>query len=250
MLEGGVQREGNRLRVTVQLIDAASGYHVWSNRFDCSAGDIFAVEDETVRGVVAALRVRMREGMEARVTRARTASPDAHDLYLRGRHLSASRNPGALHQAAQHFERAIEADPAYAAAHAALAECHAVSAFAGFGRPAEWFPRASAEAKRALALDPTCRRDARAVLGHGRGTFEWQWGQAEAHFRRALELNPGHAWRASGIRTCSQLPDGSTKQSPTRSARASTTRCRRRSRRRSAWRCGYAGEFERADDRI
>jgi TolB-like protein/tetratricopeptide (TPR) repeat protein len=192
VLEGSVQRDGNRLRITVQLIEAASGCHVWSNRFDCPAGDIFAVEDETVQGVVAALRVRMRQGVEARLIRARTANPAAHDLYLRGRHLSARRNPGALHQAAQYFERAIEADPAYAAAHAALAECHAVSAFAGLARPAELFPLARAEAERAMALAPDLA-EACAVLGHERGMYEWRWQEAEALFRRALDLNPGYA---------------------------------------------------------
>jgi TolB-like protein/tetratricopeptide (TPR) repeat protein len=192
VLEGGVQRDGNRLRITVQLIDAASGCHIWSKRFDCSAGDIFAVEDETVQGVVAALRVRMGEGMEARLIRARTASPGAHDLYLRGRYLSARRNPDALGQAMQYFERAIEVDPAYAAAHAALAECHAVSAFAGLARPAELFPRAREGAERALALAPDLA-EACAVLGHERGMYEWRWQEAEALFRRALDLNPGYA---------------------------------------------------------
>ena len=192
VLEGGVQRDGDRLRITVQLIDAESGVHVWSHRFDCTNADLFAVEDETVSAVVAALRVRMIEGREPSVIQGRTADPEAHDLYLRGRFLSARRSADALAEAARHFQGAIDRDRGYAAAHAAIAECHAVAAFMLLQRPSDAYPRARASAERALALAPDLA-DAHAVLGHELGMYEWRWREAEEHFRQAIALNPGHA---------------------------------------------------------
>ncbi len=190
VLEGGLQRDGDRLRITVQLIDAESGCHLWSHRFDCSTVDVFGVEDETVQGVVSALSVRM--GREASAMLGRTTSPDAHDLYLRGRFLLARRSADALEEARQLFERAVEVDPRYAAAHAAIAECHAVAAYLCLVRPCDAFPRARAAAERALALAPDLA-DAHAVLGHELVFYEWRWREAEEHFHQAIDLNPGHS---------------------------------------------------------
>jgi serine/threonine-protein kinase len=119
-------------------------------------------------------------------------TPAAHDLYLKGRHWSARRNPDALHQALACLEAAVKAAPSYAAAHAAIGECHCVMGFAGFARPSEVFPLGRQAGERALEIDPDSA-DAHAVLGHEAGTFEWQWEQAEEHFQRALALSPGHA---------------------------------------------------------
>lgn len=192
VVEGAVQREGDRLRITVQVIDAESGCHLWSRRFDCPGSSVFAVEDETVAGVVSALQVRLSEGRESPVIKARTAHPEAHDLYLRGRRLSARRNEDALAEAVRHFERAIEVDPGYAAAHAGLADCHAALAFMNLRRPADAFPLAKEAAERALTLAPESA-DAHAVLGHELGMYEWRWREAEEHFQRAIDLNPGHS---------------------------------------------------------
>jgi len=192
VLEGSVQRAGDRVRVTVQLIDVADGSHVWSQRFDRPAGDIFAIEDEIVAAVVAALRGTLL-GSRTPVPRGRsTVTPVAHDLYLKGRHWAARRNPQAVEQALRCFEAAVEAAPSYAAAHAAIGECYCVMGFAGFARPSEVFPLGRGAAERALEIDPDSA-DAHAVLGHEIGTFEWQWARAESHFLRALELSPGHA---------------------------------------------------------
>jgi adenylate cyclase len=192
VLEGGVQRAGERVRVTVQLIDVADGCHIWSQRFDRPAGDIFAVEDEIVRSVVLALKVKLLGDKAGRAMVRTTANPAAHDLYLKGRHCSARRSPESMAQALQCFERAVEADASYAAAHAAIGECRAVAGFAGFARPSDVFPIARRSALRARELDPELA-DAHAVLGHESGMYEWRWSEAEAHFLRALELSPGYA---------------------------------------------------------
>lgn len=192
VLEGGVQRVGDRLRVTVQLIDVADGCHLWSRRFDRPAGDIFAIEDEIVAAVVSALQVRVLDGSDPPSIAGRTVVPAAHDLYLKGRHLSARRSFDALSRAIGYFEEAIAIDPGYAAAFAAIGECRAVGGFVGYARPADAFPAARKAAERALTLDPTLA-EGQAVLGHESGMYEWRWTAAEAHFRRALELSPGYA---------------------------------------------------------
>ncbi len=192
LLEGSLQHAGDRVRVTVQLVDVADGCHMWSERFDRPAGDIFAIEDEIARAVVEALRVTLLEGSERRAMKGRPTNPAAHDLYLQGRHQAARRSLEGLEQARRRFEQAVALDPDYAAAHAGIAECHCVSGFIGFVRPRDTFPAGRAAAERALAIDPDFA-EAWAVLGHETGMYEWRWAEAEQHFQRALEIGPGYA---------------------------------------------------------
>ncbi len=192
VLEGGVQRAGDRLRVTVQLIDAGDGCHVWSHRFDGTAHDVFAIEDHIVGAVTAALRVRLLGGIAPDLRRGRTADPAAHDRYLQGRYVSARRTGDALVLASRLFEEAIAIDPGYAAAYASLGECHAVRAFLGIAPPQEAFPAARRAAGRAVALAPDLA-EGHAVLAHALGMYEWRWAEAEDHFRQALRLGPSLA---------------------------------------------------------
>jgi TolB-like protein/Tfp pilus assembly protein PilF len=193
VMEGSVQRSADRVRVTVQLIDVADGCHLWSGRFDRTGGDIFAVEDEIALAVASELRLKLAAGAETRVTRRHTTNPEAHDLYLRGRHHSARRNLEAFGQAIRCYERAIELDPGYAAAHAGIAECCCVIGFVGLRRPTEVFPRARQEAERALAIDPNLT-EAHAVLAFETAMHQWNWEKAERHFLQALDLGPGYAF--------------------------------------------------------
>ncbi len=192
VLEGGVQRAGDRLRVTVQLIDAGDGCHVWSHRFDGTAHDVFAIEDQIVDAVTAALRVTLLDGGRSEARRGRTADPAAYDRYLQGRYVSAGRTGDALLRAARLFEEAVALDPGYAAAHASLGECHAVRGFLGIAPPHEAFPAARRAAARAVALAPDLA-EGHAVLAHTLGMYEWRWAEAEDHFREALRLGPSLA---------------------------------------------------------
>ena len=191
VLEGSVQRVGDHVRVTAQLIDVSDGCHVWSGRFDRAAGDILSIEDEIAQAVVSELRVKLLGGAEMRFMRRQTVNPAAHDLYLRGRHHSARRSPDGLESAIRHYEQALEIDPGYAAAHAGIAECCCTIGFVGFRRPADVFPRGKQEAERALAIDPELA-EAHAALAHETGMHEWNWEEAERHFLHALDLNPGY----------------------------------------------------------
>jgi TolB-like protein/Tfp pilus assembly protein PilF len=188
ILEGAVQRSGDRLRITVQLVDTHDSIHIWSRRFDGPAHDVFAIEDDIVQAVVSALSTTLLEVGSRGLISGQTADPEAHDLYLQGRYLSARRRRDTLREAVTRFERALAIDTAYAAAHAAIAECFAVQAFLGFEPAADAFPAAARAAERAIELSPDLGA-AHAVLGHARGMFDWRWDEAERHLRRALELD-------------------------------------------------------------
>jgi len=189
VIEGSVQRVDDRVRVTVQLIDATDGCHLWSGRFDHAAGDVLALEDEIADAVLSQVRGALVPGTLARGVRRQTSNPAAHDLYWQGRHHTSRRDRAGLVRALECYERAVALDANYAAAHVGIAECGVLTAFLGFARPSEVIPGAKAAVERALCID----RDfaaAHAVLAHESGMFEWRWEKAEWHFGKALELSP------------------------------------------------------------
>src|SRR3989442_760894 len=122
VLEGSVRREGNALRLTAQLINAKDGYHMWSKTYDRELKSVFAVEDELARSIADALRPKLL--MESPLAPQTTASSEAHDLYLKGRHFWSKRTAEDLKEAMGLFEKAIALDPTYALAHAGLADCY------------------------------------------------------------------------------------------------------------------------------
>jgi len=146
VVEGGVQRWAGRLRITVQLIDAGDGVHLWSERFDRSATDIFAIQDEIAQAVVAALSVRLLGDEETRLMGPHTRDLEAHDLYLRGRYVAAQRTLEAYTRAIAYFQQASARDPGYALPHAALGSCYCGCGFLGYLAPRDAFPRAKAAA--------------------------------------------------------------------------------------------------------
>ncbi|MGH9362386.1 MAG: hypothetical protein ACRD2T_10760, partial [Thermoanaerobaculia bacterium] len=190
VLEGSVRRAGERLRITVQLVNAADGYHLWSDRYDLAMEDVFAVQDEITARVVEALRLRLADPHRAR----RRAPPDleAYHLYLRGRYHWNKRHEGALLAGVREFEQAIEKDPLYASAWAGLADSYALLPSYTLARPADAMPRAKAAALKALEIDDRLP-DPHAALGWVAMHYDWDWQGAESHFRRAIELGPGRA---------------------------------------------------------
>ena len=191
VLEGSVRKDGNRLRVTAQLIDAASGYHLWSDEYDRELEDIFAVQEQIARAIAGALEVRLsRSGAAPRARRV----PDlqAYDLYLRGLYLRNSLSADGLRQAIRFFDRAIELEPDFALAYAAKASVVAPQIYF---RHVPWEQGVSelrSAVARALELDSTLG-EAHASLGIQRLFFDWDWEGAERALRRAIELNPSDA---------------------------------------------------------
>jgi len=186
VLEGSVRTAGTRLRVTAQLTDMASGFHVWSERFDRDAADVFAVQDEIAAGVVEAVRARLGPGHRAVHARPHAANLEAYRAYLTGRYLRIRRNDH--HGAMQAFEEAVGLDPSHAPSWVGLAEGAVLAALYGVvpGRGRlregeECAPEGAAPAGRI----------GRGAGGGGLAAFvERRWRDAETAFRRALELEP------------------------------------------------------------
>ena len=185
LLEGSIRKAGNRLRITVQLIDAQNGYRLWSERFDRELDDIFAVQDEIARHVVDALGLSLTQREERRLLKRSTSSVPAYEFYLRGRKLFQKWTRQNIELARQMFQRAIELDPDFADAWAGLATAHVHL----FGRDNEPHLEKAREASdHALKLDP---ESAEAHVAAGQGfSMEQRYVDAAKEFERAIELDP------------------------------------------------------------
>lgn len=191
IVEGSVQRSGDRLRVRVALVGANDGFERWSAEYDPAAGDVLKVEDEIAASVLKALRPELGGAALAAargVQASTTVDPAAHDFYLVGLQYLRRRTPADLEQAAVHFRKAVAASPRYAEAWAALAMVYAVTSDYKEIPPDTHYAEASAAVARALALDPNLAR-AHAVQGW-LYEMHWQWPQARAEFERAVQLDP------------------------------------------------------------
>ena len=178
VLEGSVRRAGSRIRVTAQLINAADGSHLWSERYDRELSDIFAVQDEISAAIAKALRVKLSS--EAASQRY-TPKLEAYEVYLKGKYLQAKVTPESMELARRCYEQASELDPAFGLAHVGLG--YYWVSVAHFGRRSvhECVPAARAEAERALQIEPSLA-DAHALLGYVAAMYDLDWAAAEKHF--------------------------------------------------------------------
>jgi TolB-like protein/Tfp pilus assembly protein PilF len=188
VLEGSVRRAGDRVRVTVQLVDPVDGFQLWSERYDRELKDIFEIQDEIARSVAGRLKVALDSGMERRLIAAQTSNIEAYELYLKGR-LLLSRRGASILPALDHFRRAVELDPDYAPAWAGIAGAYVVCGYFGLLPGSEVRRQGPAAARRALLLDPNSA-DAFAALAVLQQMCENDLDGAGAAFRKALELNP------------------------------------------------------------
>ena len=188
VVEGSVRRAGQRLRVSAALVDAQTGFQIWSDRYDRELADVFEIQDEIVSSLVAALSPALMGGAKAAVRRP-TDNLEAYEFYLKGRHYWHQRSPSTLRLAIQSFESAIALDADYALAYAGLADSWALY------RPYGWLPieachaQAKAAVERAMALDPNLAEVQFAQALHVL-YFERHWRASEPFFTRAIELNP------------------------------------------------------------
>ena len=187
VLEGSVRKAGNRLRISVQLVKVADGYHLWSERYDREMPDVFAIQDEIAKAVATRLQVALG-GEEAPLVTPATGSLDAYHLYLRGRYYLSQRGL-ALKNALECFHQAIALDSNYALAHAGFADACTILAEYGFAPPNELRPKARAAVQKALHLAPEL---AEVHCASGALSFmcDWDWDRAARDLRRAVELNP------------------------------------------------------------
>lgn len=192
VLEGSFRIAGERLRITANFITVADGYQAWSERFDRTMDDIFAVQDEIARTIVGALELTIGGQTQSRIVQRPTRNVEAYNHYLRGRYHWKKRTPDAIHQAVECFRESLELDPECAPAHAGLADCYAMLGVYAVMPRRVVMPQAESAAHKALAIDGTLV-EAHAALGLVAAIHEFDWDAARAHFERAIEVAPDHA---------------------------------------------------------
>ncbi len=203
VLEGSVRKSGDRMRIAVQLVKVADGYDLWSETYDRTLEDIFAVQDDIAQSVVKELRGALLAGagdantateitaQVAAAVKGRASDPEAHRLYLQARFLIDRSTRDDTAKGIGYLGQALKLDPAFALAWAALGEAHAAEGCWGWAPLIESFGRAREAVERALSLEPDLA-EGHAQLGWIRMEHDWNARGAEASFRRALELAPGN----------------------------------------------------------
>jgi serine/threonine protein kinase/tetratricopeptide (TPR) repeat protein len=188
VLEGSVRKAGNQLRITAQLIEAASDSNLWSQTYDRPLENIFAVQDNIANSVAEALKVTL-EGIQT--TKAKQTNPEAYNAYLQGRYFFDRRSKEDLEKAIGYFEEALKIDPNYARAWAWLSAVHSRQDIAYVSLD-EGYAKARKEVEKALQLDPNLA-DAHAQIGWIKRNYDWDWTGADASYKRALKLEPANA---------------------------------------------------------
>jgi serine/threonine protein kinase/Tfp pilus assembly protein PilF len=192
VLEGSVRKSGNKLRITVQLINVADGYHLWSEKFDREMEDIFAIQDEISLAIVDNLKISLLEKEEEALLKRYTDDLEAYNFYLKGIYFLRMYTAEGFQEAIKYFERTLQKDPNYALAYYGLAEVfYAISYWANVP-PNEAYPNAKEYAKKAIEIDEDIG-EAHAALGLVYTFYDWNWKEAERELNKALELNPSSA---------------------------------------------------------
>jgi TolB-like protein len=189
VLEGTVERDGNRIRITAQLIAAAPERHLWAEKYEANLSDVLTVQDSVARAVARAIQIRVNQQERARLSAQRTVDPEAYEAYLKGRYLWTPGGERNLAKSLGYFQQAIQKDPSYALAWAGLADAYIRLADWGALPQKEASPRARVAAERALELDDTLV-EPQVALANVKIWYEWDWSGAERLLKRTIELNP------------------------------------------------------------
>ncbi len=192
IVEGSVLRVGERVRITAQLIDAATDRHLWAKSYERDLRDILSLQGEVAQAIASEIRVKLTPQEETQLARTRPVNPAAHDLYLKGRFAWNKRTPAGMTKSVEYFNQALEHDPTNALIWAGLADSYNQLGYRGSLLPREAYPQAKAAAAKALQANPALA-EAHAAMGYALFNYDWDWAAAERALRRALELNPNYA---------------------------------------------------------
>ncbi|UCC71659.1 MAG: tetratricopeptide repeat protein [Gemmatimonadota bacterium] len=192
VLEGEVQRIGDRVRINAQLIDAETDEHLWAEQYNRELTDVFAIQSDVAQHIALALRTTLTRAEKGRIEERPTENLEAYDYYLRGRHFWHQRSLAAFDSAISYFNQAIFLDPDYAGARAALAETYVLLPQYGGPSIPEILPFAKAATERARALEPDLA-EAFTASAYIKDYFEWDRENAERDYLRAIELSPDYA---------------------------------------------------------
>ena len=194
VIEGAVLRSGKQVRITAQLILAATDKHLWARSYEGDIDDAFVLQKQVARSIAEEIRIELTPHEQAVLKQVTRVNPEAYDAVLKGRYFWNKRTPDGLKEAIRYFSQAIEKDPAYAPAYAGLTDSYALAGDWKYGvlPPREAYPKAIAAAKKALTLDGSLG-EAHISLAFCLDAFDWNWELAEREFKRGIELSPGYA---------------------------------------------------------
>ena len=192
VLEGNLQRSGDRIRVNVRLVRVDNGAAIWTDTFDEKFTDIFVVQDAIAAKIAGALAFQLRDDERSQLEKRYTSNPAAYEYYLRGRYHSYKLFEEDLRKSIGFYELAVTADANYALAYADMADSYRRLGLAGFARPNEVFAYAKSPAKKAMELDESLPQ-AYVVLGWIDFLYGWDWSAAEIKLKRAIELSPNNS---------------------------------------------------------
>jgi TolB-like protein/Flp pilus assembly protein TadD len=189
VVEGSVQRSGNRVLITAELVDGSNDHHLWAKSYERDAGDALALQNEVAQAIAGEIQVKLTPQEQARLAPPRPVNPEAQEAYLRGIYWI---DKGDLPKSFHYFEAATKKDPNYAAAYAALSSSYALMINNGLVTAKEGYPKWRAAVTKAMELDNTLS-EAHVSLGVLLQYHDWNWTDAEREFERAIQLNPNLA---------------------------------------------------------
>jgi len=204
VVEGTVFRSGDQVRITAQLIEAASDKHLWSQSYEGEVRDTLALQSKVAKAIAEQVRINLNPQEQATLKSIKVVKPEAYESYLKGRYFWNKRTADGLKVALAYFNQSIEEDPTFARAYSGLADTYALLGDWEYAvmSPAEALPKAKAAAIKALELDSTLG-EAHNSLAFSLDVFDWDLDSAGKEFRRAIELNPGyataHQWYAAHL---------------------------------------------------
>ncbi|HSA96521.1 MAG TPA: protein kinase, partial [Acidobacteriota bacterium] len=192
VVEGSVRKVENKLRITAQILNVATGYHLWSEKFDRTFEDIFAIQDEITLAIVDKLRIKFMGEEKAPLVKRTTANPEAYNLYLKGRYFWNKRTGEGMKRALECFAQAIQTDPSFARAYAGISDCYGILALY-YLPPRPTLMKAKGAAARALELDEALP-EAHTSMAFVKQKLDRDWPGTEKEYQKAIELEPGYLW--------------------------------------------------------
>jgi len=210
VVEGSVEREGDRVRITAQLVQGPTDTHLWAKGYERDFRDSLRLQDEVAEAIVDEIQLKLTPQEQARFARNGVIDPEAHEDYLRGLFLLNLRNGPDERKAIELFQAAVKKDPSYAAAYASLADSYRALIFNSNAAPTDVLPQSEAAAKRAIEIDDQLA-EAHATLAMNLANYDWDWVDAEREFQIALRLNPNssiaHSYHAHFLRQEGKLEE-------------------------------------------
>ncbi len=204
VLEGSVQKSGNKLRITTQLINVSDGYHLWSERFDRTMDNIFAIQDEISMAILDKLKGKLIEEEKEKITKRHTANKDALNLFLKGRYFFNRRYQGDMIKAVDFYQRAIDKDPDYALPYVGIADVFNILGQWAYIHPKNAYTRSKAMLQTAMEINNSLS-EAYSSLAFMTMGYEWDFPAAQNYLLRSIELNPqnalAHGWYAEMLAT-------------------------------------------------